>query len=218
MISLCARSYAFGLTWGAFVAFTGCNGDGSQTESAGRDLVSASTTGTRQLDGTNHPESVEEVANALVARPLRLPTIASSSTCPVSEQKVEAPRVAIAIGDGPALVVLGMSEPPPKPGSIVHYEGEGVARFDGLFGTKALWVVNDYDGVVLLRGGQLDGPGEMRFQQSEGDPIESSLQFPPGSDEWRYFPSAIFLGRAGCYGVQVDAIDFTQMIVFQAAP
>ncbi|MGQ0680383.1 MAG: hypothetical protein ACT4OM_12140 [Actinomycetota bacterium] len=91
---------------------------------------------------------------------------------------------------------------------------------EGRYAYKALWAVDEeYQQPALLRGHQLDGPEELLFQASEGDPVEKSLLLPAtGEAGWRYFPSAIFIKEQGCYGVQIDGADFSDVIIFKAVP
>jgi hypothetical protein len=150
---------------------------------------------------------------------LKLPHLSAEASCPVSTVHRSVPKVAIAVGEGPVFAVLGMSEAPPAPGSVVHYETEEGASFRDLYAVKALWAVSrDHPGPVLLRGHQLDGPGDLFFQKSEGDPVEPFLAIPAGNEEWRYFPSAMFIGRAGCFGVQIDGQELLGAIVFKVVP
>lgn len=57
----------------------------------------------------------------------------------------------------------------------------------------------------------------MRFQRSEGDPVETSLSLPIGEEgQWRYFPSFISIKSGGCYGLQVDGANLSETIIFEA--
>lgn len=153
------------------------------------------------------------------SRELTLKNLRPGESCPVSTVTREVPKVGLAVGDGPVFGVLGMSEPPPADGGVVHYKDEQGPVHEDLFAVKALWAVSgDHPESVLLRGRRLDGPGRLLFQKSEGEPVQSSLELPSGSGEWRFFPSAMFIGQEGCFGVQVDGPQLAQAIVFKAVP
>lgn len=153
------------------------------------------------------------------SRELALKDIGPNEPCPPSTVSKEVPRVALAVGEGPVFAVLGMSEPPPASGGVVHFTNDLAAMHDDLYAVKALWAVSgDHPGPLLLRGRQLDGPGEILFQKAENDPVEPSIELSAGTDDWRYFPSAMFIGQEGCFAIQVDGPEMVQAIVFRAMP
>jgi hypothetical protein len=56
----------------------------------------------------------------------------------------------------------------------------------------------------------------MRFGYDERQ--LSELEFPPEeSDSWRYGPSFTIVPGPGCYAFQVDGVNVTKVIVFEAA-
>lgn len=144
-------------------------------------------------------------------------TVQSPQACPVSTAERQVPKVAIAVGGDPLFAVLGFSDTPPSPGGVVHFTNEG-PPVEGRYASKVIWVVHGYEHELVLRGRQLDGSEPLLFQRSEGDPVEPLLILPAGTDEWKYFPSAIYIGRRGCFGVQFDGQDVGGSIVFQAEP
>ena len=87
---------------------------------------------------------------------------------------------------------------------------------------KVLWVASSsYPGPVLIRGGRLDGAGAVRFGSSNTPPKDEfrvtegtarSLGEEPG---WREWPSYTFVPSPGCYGYQIDGLDFTKIVVFE---
>jgi hypothetical protein len=89
-------------------------------------------------------------------------------------------------------------------------------------GTKAIWGISiRYAGPILVRGRQLDGPNEVRFENGS----------PGFTDEKRLHPDAELrlvgpkphgnpattrLRAPGCYAYQVDGRGFSYLIVFDA--
>ena len=96
-------------------------------------------------------------------RPLRIPAIAPGTPCPAAPARGRLAGSGMgfsAFGPGPAYPTLanragraaiGLVWPPDDP-----------AR-PGWAGTKVLWWVPRYDGAVLIRGRQLDGPNRVGF-------------------------------------------------------
>jgi len=90
-------------------------------------------------------------------------------------------------------------------------------------GAKVLWVSSpDYRGPALIRGYQVDGTNEVRFERGADPPAE--LQFPAEGAGWspdlelgwRQLPSYTRLRAPGCYAYQVDGLDFSEVILFEA--
>jgi hypothetical protein len=147
---------------------------------------------------------------ALRARPVRLPTIAAGSSCPVVPGKTVSPHFGPALGDGP-LYPAGFGT-------------EGVARLQGAnqeggwYFIKVLWVADPvYKGPALVRGGRIDAPGEVRF---EGGPDPArDLPLDPGTaisggGSWPNWPTYTRVRGPGCYAYQIDGTTFTRTVVF----
>jgi hypothetical protein len=109
------------------------------------------------------------------------------------------------------------------PDGVLDYVGPGVAGGTNAWsdlswgGMKVLWAVDPaVPGDVLVRGGQLDGAHEVRFE----DPAVAELVLPAGggagSGTWRDYPGFTRLQAPGCYGYQVDTAAGTTVIVFRA--
>lgn len=164
----------------------------------------------------------------LAERPLRLPAVPLGARCPRTAEQRQPPHTAPAWGPGPVYPVFGgnviLSYVRGKP------DGE-YARGSGFRGThwggnKVLWVSEpDYLGPALIRGRQLDGPDEVRFD-GEADPPRALL-FPEGatgvvssgtSEGWRDRPSYVRVRRPGCYAFQIDGHGFSEVVVFEAIP
>lgn len=164
-------------------------------------------------------------------RPFRAQPIPAGAPCPttfangtLAEHGIVPPFGALpGWGRGPAFPTgLGAGarplfgfEHPPQPGSGWEASGWG--------GNKNIWVISpSYGGPVLVRGRQLDGPNEIRFEN--GRPAftrESALH--PSRDlrlhgpEPYGNPSTTRLRAPGCYAFQIDGRGFTYAIVFEAS-
>jgi hypothetical protein len=87
---------------------------------------------------------------------------------------------------------------------------------------KVLWIASpDYAGPILIRGGRLDGVGQVTFAAGPGTPIPEfrlsvSGASSAGQSAWREWPSYTYVPSVGCYAYQIDGLGFTQVIVFRA--
>jgi hypothetical protein len=186
---------------------TGCtNQESSQT-----------TTPTAALGGGTLPGAspTPDVLAFLEQRPLHLPTLAAGAPCPFEHGRQVSPDFGLAIGMGPIYAAgFGMQ-------AVVNYAHDN--EDGGWYYIKVLWIGEpSYTGPVLIRGYQLDGTNELRFDQREGDPNPSrQLEFPEGSGGsnpggWSGWPSHTRVRAPGCYAYQVDGTTFSAVIVFQA--
>jgi len=152
----------------------------------------------------------------LLARPLHIPTLAAGSPCPATEQNgtlgergnVDVPD-APAFGPGPAYPGLASNR---GQAELTYLAGWGPQGWDG---TKLLWTVPKYVGPYLVRGRQLDGPGELAFDWAPWTDMprpDMRLTGPYGS----LHPAATFLHAPGCYAYQVDGRGFSYLVVFEA--
>jgi hypothetical protein len=69
----------------------------------------------------------------------------------------------------------------------------------------------DYNGPVVVRGGQLNGPNGMAFHGQQGNGNISDSAVSPG--QWRSWDGVVS-GPPGCYGLQADGAGFSEVIVF----
>ena len=184
-------------------------------------LVACSQTAPEPTGPPSSPQgnsSPQGGIQALQRRALHLPTIKPGTSCPTSpEQRVTA-SFGIAQGDGPAYATPGttMIESP----AIFRYLDAqhfhmGDLRNQGWGGQKVLWFVNPrYQGSVLVRGHQLDGPHGIRFGLELDQQLVLDTQ--SGGTPWPNFPSFTRLQAPGCYAYQVDGNTFSYLIIFQA--
>jgi hypothetical protein len=186
--------------------------------------------------GSSHPS----VSSALVpvppdipaalGRPLHLPKFATGLPCPVSPAKTyptgggfSGPYTAV--GAGPFTLTGNGTVPVDfTPPANDEFLGTGWP------GMKVIWRLDPaYTGPVLLRGARLDGPGELRFGSytgtvGQGTPPGASSQAQayaelgyPGEDSTpsaTTYPSDIRVQSPGCYGLQVDGLNFSEVITF----
>jgi len=135
-------------------------------------------------------------ASSQTAQPLKLPNLQPGSTCPVSAQQD------FANGPGNKLPGYGFGPGP------VFLSGQ-TQWFSGV---NALILVSPaYSGRVVVRGRQLDGTNGMPFPDQQGD---GKITIAPGSaGRWRSWGGNLS-GAAGCYSLQIDGDNFSEIIVF----
>jgi len=151
-------------------------------------------------------------------RPLRIESIAPGGACPVSPGQEVSPDFAFALGPGPVYPVgLGSD-------AVLGYTfGDDRGGFPGDWGgQKVLWIARPgFQGIALIRGRQLDGPNELRFGEGISPSADMRLDASSGGSApagWHNWPSYTRLKVGGCYAYQVDGLDFSYTIVFQAKP
>jgi hypothetical protein len=152
----------------------------------------------------------------LRGRPVRVPTLLPGAPCPTAQPSGDlstlAPgSVGTAFGRGPVYPVLphatGRAEilfryPPPR---------ESVDYGSAWSGQKVMWILaRPFGGPALVRGRQLDGPNDLRFERGLVPPRERRLRR-SGSN-----PSFTRLRAPGCYAYQIDGLRFSYRIVFEA--
>ncbi len=145
-------------------------------------------------------------------RSLKLPTLQPATSCPATPGKSISPDFGPDLGNGPVYPVgLG---------------NEGVAIYDkqqiavgGWFSVKVLWIGDPtYKSPALVRGHQIDGPGELGFERGS-DPLRELRLHTNGGvaprSGWHNWPSETRLRGPGCYAYQVDGAGFSEVIVFK---
>jgi hypothetical protein len=150
-------------------------------------------------------------------RPLRIP--AGGSGCP----KTDGRRAnslssqfgyAFALGHGPIYPVPATDpiyEPNDPDGAIRAEPAEPA----GWFGYKVLWIAPpDYEGRILIRGARLGDLSELRFEADSG-PLAPELRLSSFREDarWHNWPTTSKVRQAGCYAYQIDADDFTEVVV-----
>jgi hypothetical protein len=155
-------------------------------------------------------------------RPLHLPTVAPGGQCPsTSGQSISNDSFGgIALGQGLVQPLVGTrSWKVAERGVLVFPRPRDRPSLKVWRSVKTLWFAEPaYQGPLLIRGRQLDGPHETVF--GEGPTVKNPQLGPGptlnGTNGWREWPGGTWLRRAGCYAWQVDGTDFSHVIVFKA--
>src|SRR5512140_1752863 len=119
-------------------------------------------------------------AAGLENRPVQLLKLESGAQCPRALPRQVNRDFGPAIGDGPAYAagfdsngILNISFPAPTQTPFYGSEWSGA---------KVLWIVDPaYRGPLLIRGGRLDGSGQVRFEDGREPPPELRLPTAPSS-------------------------------------
>ena len=165
----------------------------------------------------------------LKQRPLNLPKLKAHEPCAVSHGNQELVRQASYVfcsscfwfGKGPVYLALSFQD---QSNDEARFVLTKVPRDSHAYAAKTPWVAQaDYTGPILIRGRRLDGSSEekLRFGLNGSKP-EEMLQLdapPPGKTDpthWSFWPTDIYVPRAGCYGLQIDTKDGTDVVVFEA--
>jgi len=169
---------------------------------------------------------------AALERPLVLPRIASGSTCPVTASTLATqldprfdagglPNTYRAFGNGPVYpIIYGLD-------ASNRVRLSGITLVGKWYPDKILWLIApDFDGPILIRGGRIDGAGQVHFAEGPVRATDSGwdvpeLRFSPpfgASDTggWLTASSGALIQSAGCFGLQVDTPSASYVIVFQA--
>jgi hypothetical protein len=155
---------------------------------------------------------------ALLARPLRLPTLAAGADCPRSPVTTHSPVVQPADEKG-------LGNAPLYP--ISFYAGEGVLQLreetpgpDGLYEIKVVWAsIGGHPGVAVVRAGRVDAPGRARVKlyyapdATRGDAVVFPLLDGPSD-----YPAATYVPGPGCYVWQIDGDGFSETVYFEVGP
>ena len=171
---------------------------------------------TRRVDqgGNVLPPLVDDATWArLAGHPVNLNPLGPGVPCPKSVTTQPSPYTGPLAGPGPVYAA----------GNTVFY----TLADDGTLRAKVAWISRpEYTGPALIRGVRIDAaPEDVRFAPGGGQ-TTSQLHFEydtrvraAGSDEgWRFLPSTVVIGAPGCYGFQIDGLDWTVTIVMDTTP
>ena len=169
---------------------------------------------------TPAPTSTPYTFYRLRERSLKLPIVPPEGPCPTTHGRRNVTRNpdTVAFGSGP-VYLLGL--PNISDDGVIQLAGVTLRYSDGAYGLKGQWVSKpEYPGPILVRGRQLGGNNVIRFEYAQG-PIHDEMMLDefnktPNSSGWNFWPSTIVIPGPGCYGFQIDGLDFTDVIVFNA--
>jgi hypothetical protein len=157
----------------------------------------------------------------LYARPLKLPTLKKGSACPLSESSRETvPRVQYIFCSGCPFYGSGLAYFAPAwfdetSGHVTL--SKSMPREQGRYRIKTAWVSKpDYSGPILARGRRLEDGEEVKFSFLGQGYRDLQLSAPSRRDpsEWSFWPSSMFLSRPGCYGMQIDTAQGSDVVIF----
>lgn len=86
---------------------------------------------------------------------------------------------------------------------------------------KTPWVSSpSYSGPILIRGRALTASGMAILFSATGSDPSNQLRFmapnSPAPGLWSFWPSSMWVPGPGCYGVQIDTLSGTDIVVFEA--
>jgi hypothetical protein len=171
-------------------------------------------TGSSQTATSSGQQQVNPDFAALAARSLNLPS-ALGSDCPVTAAQLLSPTQPMTLGDGPIYAAgLGSSS------TLRISPDANDTRYQ--FGTVTWTAMPDFGGKVLVRGQRIDQSGALAFYY----PVDSNGPATPAlalntsdvaqAGYWSSWYSDVLVAAPGCYAVQIDTRDKSQVIVFLA--
>jgi hypothetical protein len=184
-------------------------------------LLGASLIGCSPFDPgtrTAQPTPRDSGFAAISTVALKLPRLEPGQFCPLSKLKQLGPHLGMGLGSGPVYML------------------SGVVQSDPDHTNKVAWGVDpSYSGPIRIRGGRIDGSGQVLFESFDnhwrGAPVKtvegahlapeldllvSRSTFPNVPAGWRMWPSSMYLATPGCYGWQVDGLGFTEVFMFHS--
>ncbi len=166
---------------------------------------------------TNSPTPVSpEVFASLAGRPLQFPAVVSLAACPVSLGRQISPDFGLAAGSGPLYIAVVAAN-----GTVIYIPASRWGDTLGWGGmSHTLWLFQGtFAGPALVRGRRLDASGSVRFN-APNEPLQSTVrivvQAQPAALYQEYGNWYIRLNAPGCYGLQIDWLQGTERIIFQA--
>jgi hypothetical protein len=151
----------------------------------------------------------------LRSRPVRVPRLAPPTPCPVARANGDLSQLApgtvgTAFGPGPAYPGLAFRD---RAELEFHYppSRESESYGSDWAAQKVMWILrSSFNGPALVRGRQLDGPNQLRFDRGLVPATEKRLRGSGGH------PSSTRFRAPGCYAYQIDGLRFSYRIVFEA--
>ena len=164
-------------------------------------------------------QSSTSVFATLSGVPPKVPRLVSGQPCPLSKPTQLGPHLGMGLGSGPVYVFSGQ-----------------IVQSDTAHPNKVAWAADpSYSGPIRIRGGRVDGTGQLLLDSFDNrwpgaavktidgsklmpelDLLESHSTFPNVPVGWRMWPSGTYIATPGCYAWQVDGIGFTELITFHS--
>lgn len=172
-----------------------------------------------------HAPTQQQIVAQLMQRPLRVPSLTSGQSCPISSYRLLSndPGHVMVYGISPVFLSADLI---PTKGEILTYgyfplylEGPSVWLSTGTW-----WNIDiHFHGILLFHGKRIDQPGEVRFNYRTDPPdrfwIFSTHDLASvNATKGRYYISFGISPRIqspGCYAIQVDGQSFSEVIVIQ---
>jgi hypothetical protein len=186
-------------------------------------VLSLLHSGFAQTNGPVETKPARPELAQLYARPLKLPKVARGAACPVSKPRSDVvPHVGYIFcsacpfyGAGPAYFAPTWFDE-----TSGHVTLDKRMPRDGeRYGVKTAWVSRpEYTGPIVARTRNLDTGEEVGFNVDGEGSRDLQLLAPRREDSthWSFWPSAMFLKQPGCYGMQIDTTQATDVVVFEA--
>jgi hypothetical protein len=171
--------------------------------------ASETTTGVTATDGSGSGAPETEIS-----RPLHLPQVISGR-CPTSRGRyISTPTISgIALGSGSVRIFINNAGDLRRGRAhLAASERDWLALKTHFFSSPS------YQGAFLVRARRLDRSGPVTLGAAPGQAASFFAPAGPaanGLDGWREFPQSTFVKGPGCYGVQVDGENFSEVIVIQ---
>lgn len=166
-------------------------------------------------------------SSVLMQRPLTLPSIRQGDSCTIAvgsrgtvpNQRHIFGASGVWFGAGPVYVALPYRFT--RDDNNATFSLDQVPLVDGVHRAKTPWVsVPSYSGPILIRGHALDASGRaLRFSASPAGPRDSlHLEAPqaPSAGLWSFWASSMWVPNPGCYGIQIDTLAGTDIVIFSA--
>ncbi len=156
-------------------------------------------------------------------RPFHTPTVPYGDPCPTTGRgsKGDLSRIS------PSYTGTAWGEGPVYPGGLDRGLGRPTLLYEDpispssgfygsqWFGNKVLWIFDPvYAGPILIRGVEVDGGNELRFDDGRVPPL--AIRTWSGASRDR--PSYTRVRTPSCYAYQIDGTTFSSTIVFEAKP
>ena len=177
-------------------------------------VVSSSPTPTNILtQAAQTPSATPDPLPILQQRPLHISALAAGESCVTTPGKQVNPEMGPALGEGPVYMVGYGAE-----GTNTIY----MSRVDGgWYYLKTIWTAPpNFHGAFLLRGGQVDGPNAVRFSEDTTGMPDLQVVYSSGNagstqSGWLPWINYVRIRAPGCYGIQVDGLNFSEVIRFR---